>query len=191
MGMMGRRGMMTEEDDDDEDIPGGGMMGRMMGRGHKMGHGGKLLRHLAHLTQQLDLTDEQQIQVRSLVRPHMKKAIRARADIAVNRLDLHALLAAESVELSNVKELLQAIASEKADLHFAHITLKQEIGKLLTPEQQKKFRSMRRYMMRGDRGMMGPGGMRGRSGMMGRGGMQGQGSMKNPCGMTGSGTSKQ
>ena len=97
MGMMGRRGMMTEEGDDDEDIPGGGMMGRMMGRGHKMGHGGKFLRHLKRLTQQLDLTDEQQIQVRSLARSHMKKAIRSRADMAVNRLDLHALLEAETV----------------------------------------------------------------------------------------------
>jgi len=52
---------------------------------------------------------------------------------------------------------------KEADLRFAHITLMQEIGKLLTPEQQKKFRAMRGRMM------MGPGDMMSHGGMMGRG----------------------
>jgi hypothetical protein len=43
----------------------------------------------------------------------------------------------------------------------------QDIRKLLTPEQQQKFRLMQRHMM-GD-GMIDPGGMMGHGGMMGRG----------------------
>jgi len=154
MGTMGRRGMTADkaDEDDDDDAPWSGMMGRA----------GMGMRHLERLAQQLDLTDEQKAQVRSLLLAHMKDAIRARADINVKKLDLRELLEAETVDLGKVKALLQAIATQKVDLHLARITLGQEISKLLTPEQQKKFRSMRRHMMRGGRDMMGQGGMMGR-----------------------------
>ena len=178
--MMGRRGMMGRM----------GRMGRSGMMGHMRGmmrHGGMFLRHLERLTQQLDLTDEQETQVRSRVRTHMKDAIRVKADLEIKTIDLHNLLETEPMDLPKVKELLHAIASQKADLHFAHITLKQEIGKLLTPEQQKKFRSMRRHMMRGHDGMMGHGSMMGQEGMMRRRGMRGTGGMRNPCGMMGRG----
>lgn len=180
-GTMGRRGMTADEaDEDDEGAPWSGMMGR---RG-MMGRAGMGMRHLERLAQQLDLTDEQEARVRSLLLTHMKDAIRARADIDVKKLDLRELLQADTVDLAKVKALLQAIASQKVDLHLARITLGQEINKLLNPEQQQKFRSMRLHMMRGGRDMMGRGGMQGQGGMMGRGGM------KNPCGMTGRGAGK-
>ena len=180
-GMMGHRGgMMAEEGEEGEDIPGGmmDMMG-MMGRRGMMGHGHMMLRKLDRLAEQLNLTDEQQTQVRSLVRDHMKTAIQARADMATQRVDLIALLDAESVDLPKVKETLQSLASKQADLVFAHVELMDEIDKLLTPEQQQQFRTMRRQMMHGGgmMGMMGRGGMHGQGGMMGRGGMRGQGGM--------------
>ena len=46
--------------------------------------------------------------------------------------------------------------------------LMQDIRKLLTPEQQKQFKTMPGHMMGGG-GMMGRGGMMGHGGMMGRG----------------------
>jgi Spy/CpxP family protein refolding chaperone len=147
-----------------------GMMGR---RGGMMGHGHMLLRQLDRLAEQLNLTEEQQTQMRSLVRDHMKEAIRARADIAAQRVDLIALLDAEAVDLSKVKETLQSLASQQADLVFAHVTLMDEVNKLLTPEQQQQFRTVRRQMMHGGgmMGMMGRGGMHGHGRMMGQGGM--------------------
>ncbi len=165
-GMMGMRGH-------------GGMMGHMMGQGHMRGH--MFLQHLGRLTQQLDLTDEQETEVRSLVRTHMKDAIRAKADIDVNRLDLRDLLEAESPDLPKVKALLQTIAAQKAELHFAHITLMQDINTLLTPAQQEKFRTMRRPMMQDGSRMMGQGGM------MQQGHMRGPSGTRNPCGMMGRG----
>ena len=60
---------------------------------------------------------------------------------------------------------MQSIAGKEVDLRLAHMTLMQEISKLLTPEQRQKFRAMRENMM-------GPGGMRG---MMSSGGMMGRG----------------
>jgi Spy/CpxP family protein refolding chaperone len=171
-GMMGRRGgMMAEEDEEDEDgMPGGmmDMMGMMGRHGGMMGHGHMMLRKLDRLAEQLKLTQEQQTQIRSLARNHLKEAIQARADMAVQRVDLIALLDAESIDLPKVKETLQALASQRAGLVFAHIAVMDEINKLLTPEQQQQFRTMRRQMMHGG-GMMGHGGMHGQGGMMGRG----------------------
>ena len=65
------------------------------------------------------------------------------------------------MDLPKLKQQLQNMAMKEADLRLAHVTLMQEVNKLLTPEQHKKFRTMRERMM-GMGGMRGPGGMRGR-----------------------------
>jgi Spy/CpxP family protein refolding chaperone len=169
----------------------GGMMG-MMGRGGMMGHGHKMLRMLDRLTDQLDLTDQQETQIRTLVRNHMKQAVQARADIAAKRIDLQALLDADTPDLSKVKDTLQAIASRQADLRYDSIALMQEVKQLLTPEQQQQFRTLRRQMWHGRGAMMGYGGMYGGQGaMMGRGGRRGPGGMRNPCGTMGRGRGAQ
>lgn len=210
MGMMGGPGMMAtadEDEDDNEDMSPGGMMGvmggrgmqGMMGRGGMMGHGHMLLRKLDRLAEQLNLTPEQRTQIRALARTHMKEAIQTRADMAALRIDLSALLDAESVDVAKVKETLQSLAAQRANLAFAHVTLMQEINQLLTPEQQQQFRTLRRQMLHGGgmKGMMsrggmhGQGGMMGRRGMMGQGGMRGPGGMRNPCGMMGRGAGSQ
>ena len=143
-GMMGRRGMgmMAQEEDDEEESPQRGMLGR----------------HMERLAQQLELTDEQQAQIRALLRNHAKEAIRLRADIGVLAVDVRQLLDTDPVDLPKVKQLFQSMAVKEADLRVAHITLMQEINKLLTPDQQKQFRPMRERMG----GMMGHSGMRGR-----------------------------
>jgi len=165
--MMGRQGMgmaAQDEEDDEEASPQRGMMG-MMGRG------GMMRRHMERLAQQLELTDDQRMQVRTLLGNHAKEAIRLRADIGVMAVDLRQLLETDPVDLSKAKQLLQSIAGKEVDVRLAHMTLMQEISKLLTPEQRQKFRAMRENMMGpgGLRGMMGPSGMRGPGGMMGRG----------------------
>ena len=166
-GMMGRQGMgMTaqEEEDDEEASPQRGMMSRrgMMGMGGMMGPGSMMGRHMERLAQQLELTDEQQAQVRTLLRNHAKEAMRLRADIGMLAVDVQQLLDTDPVDLPKAKQLLQGMATKEADLRLAHVTLMQEVTKLLTPEQQKKFRTMRASMM-------GMGGMMSMGGMMGRG----------------------
>jgi Spy/CpxP family protein refolding chaperone len=138
-GMMGMGGMMAQEEDEEESPP-RGMMGR----------------HMERLAQQLELTDEQQAQIRALRRNHAKEAIRIKADIGVLAVDVRQLLDTDPVDLPKVKQLFQSMAAKEADLRVAHVTLTQEINKLLTPDQQKQFRPMRERM----------GGM---GGMMGRG----------------------
>ena len=195
-GGMGRRGMrghgMRMERDDDEPSRGRGMMGRMRGHGGMMrGHGG-MMGHVQHtlerLTQQLELSDEQQTQAQALLRTHAKDGIRLQADIETASIDLQQLLDAQPVDMARVKTMLQTIAGKEADLRFLHIAAMQDVRALLTPEQQKQFRAVWGGMM-GHGGKMHHKRMRGQRGMrkhgapMRHGGKHGSGRMMNPCGM--------
>lgn len=167
--MMARQGMTAQEEDDDEEMsPRSSMMGRrgMMGMGKMMGHGGMIHHHLERLAQQLELSEEQRTQMWSVLGNHAKEAIRLQADLGTLAIDLRQLLEADPVDLAKVKPLLQSIAGKEADLRLLHITAMQEMGKILTPEQRQKLRTIRRGMMShsgmmGMGGRMSPGGMRG------------------------------
>jgi Spy/CpxP family protein refolding chaperone len=98
--------------------------------------------HLQGRLQQLGLNESQQSTVQTLERTHAKEVIRLKAEIATMRVDLRQLLRTDPVDLSRVKPALQAIAAKEADLRLAHITLMQDIRQVLTPEQQKQFRSL-------------------------------------------------
>ena len=98
--------------------------------------------HLQERLQQLGLNESQQSTVQTLERTHAKEVIRLRAEIATMRVDLRQLLRTDPVDLSQVKPALQAIAAKEADLRLAHITLMQDIRQVLTPDQQKQFRSL-------------------------------------------------
>jgi Spy/CpxP family protein refolding chaperone len=102
---------------------------------------------MERLAQQLGLSDDQRTQVQSLQLNYAKEAVRTRADMAVTRIEIRQLLSADQPDLSRVKDKLQQIASKEAQLRFAHITMMQDIRKLLTPEQQQQWRAMRARRM--------------------------------------------
>jgi Spy/CpxP family protein refolding chaperone len=118
-----------------------------MAHGRWMGIGATGLRHMERLAQQLGLSDDQRTQVQSLQLNYAKEAIRTRADMAEAHVEVRQLLNADQPDLSQVKDKLQQIASKEAQLRFAHITMIQNIRKLLTPEQQKQWRAMRARKM--------------------------------------------
>jgi len=142
------------------------MMQHMRGM---MGQGMMIQRHHERVAQQLGLSDEQRTQAQTLLRNHAKEIIRLRAEIDTLAIDAQSLLEADPVDLPKVKQTLQAMATKEVDLRLVHITAMQDVRKLLTPEQQPKFRLLQRQMMMGDGGMMGAGGIIGHGGMMGRG----------------------
>jgi Spy/CpxP family protein refolding chaperone len=120
--------------------------------GMRGNRGMRLQYFLARLTQQLKLSDVQRAQVQTLLHTHARDVIRLRAEIDTMALDVPPLLETEPVDLAKVKQVVQSIAAKRADLQMARITLIQDIRKLLTPEQQQQFRTMRSHM-RGFRGM--------------------------------------
>jgi Spy/CpxP family protein refolding chaperone len=163
-GMMSRRGMVMrgqEEEGEDKEPAQRGRMGRgMRGPGSMMSRGGMMMQHFERLAQQLEFTDAQRAQAWTLFGNHAKDMVRLKAEIDTMAIDVRQLLETDPVDLSKGKQLLQAIAGKEADMRLSHLTAMQEIAKLLTPEQQQKFRAMRSRMM-GHGGMMG-------HGMMGR-----------------------
>ena len=98
--------------------------------------------HLQRMLQQLDLNEGQQNTVQTLLRTHAKERIRLRAEIDSMRVDLRQQLRADTVDLNSVKTALQTIAAKEVDLHMVHYPLLHDIRQVLTPEQQKKFRSL-------------------------------------------------
>ncbi|MGE3541250.1 MAG: Spy/CpxP family protein refolding chaperone [Candidatus Tectimicrobiota bacterium] len=133
----------THNDDDDDDDDDDRRTHRMRGHGRGMG-----LHHLGWLAQRLQLNDEQQTQLRTVMHNHAKEQIRLKAELATMKLDLHALLQAEPLDLGKVKPQFQAMAAKKVDLQMAHVTAMQEMRKILTPEQQKQFKALHGDRMR-------------------------------------------
>ena len=107
----------------------------------------RLQQHFEWLTQQLKLTDQQRIQVWTLLYNHAKEMIRLRAELATLRLDVPPLLEAEPVDLTKVKQQFLAIATKEADLQLAHVTAIQAIRQVLTPEQRQQFKTLHGRMM--------------------------------------------
>ena len=105
------------------------------------GRGARFGDHLQQSLQQLGLNESQQNTVQTLLRTHAKERIRLQAEIDTMRVDLRQLLHTEPVDLTRVKQALQAIAAKAVDLRLAHITVMQEIRQVLTPEQQKQLRT--------------------------------------------------
>jgi Spy/CpxP family protein refolding chaperone len=120
---------------------------RMQSNHHRMGREAAELSHMERLVQHLGLSDEQRRQVRPLLLNYAKEAIRDRADIAETRLEIRQQLSVNQPDLSKVKDMLQNIANKKAQLRFARITMMQDIGKFLTPEQQEQWRAMHAHRM--------------------------------------------
>ena len=69
--------------------------------------GGMTARHMARLAQQLELTAEQQAQIRMLLRNHAKETIRLRADIGMLMVDIQQVLDTDPVDLPKAKGLVE------------------------------------------------------------------------------------
>lgn len=140
--------------------PGGmgmGMHGGMgmhdrMGMGHGMGMG----RAFAGL----DLTEAQRAKMADLHERQERKAIQARADLQIARLDLRKLMHADSPSATAINAQIDRLARMRADMQKSHVATFLEARSLLTPDQLKKLRE-------GGPGAMG--GMGGRRMMLHRG----------------------
>ncbi len=115
---------------------------RRGGMGMGMGMGPMMLR-------ELDLTEAQRAKVEDIHERTMKRAIQARADVQLARLDLGRLLRAERPDARAIDAQIDRIATLRAGIAKAHVGALLEVRGLLTPEQQKKLQELRR---------MGPGG---------------------------------
>jgi Spy/CpxP family protein refolding chaperone len=89
--------------------------------------------------EKLDLTSEQVKNLERLRKDFEKQSIRKDADIRVAKLDLHALLDAQPVDMTEVEAKVREIERLRADLRFGRIRAAQEAKEQLTVEQRQKL----------------------------------------------------
>jgi Spy/CpxP family protein refolding chaperone len=157
---------------------GRGMKGQgMMGMGmQRMGLMGMLHRWGSYLfTQkhQLGLTLTQLDKIESILNSHIKYAIRKNADRKILLIEIQELLVKDKVNLNEVEGKLKAMEALNTDMKMEGIRTLEQALAILTPEQQKKAKTLFKEatLIRARR--MAP--MKGKA--MGQGGMMGQGSM--------------
>ena len=133
-----------------------GMMGRS-GRHHGRRMGSGFPRsggpgHFIRMAEHLELTDKQIEDLKALRRNHEKSAIEMRAEIALARVDMKALVDQESIDFGKIKAKVSQIADMHKKMGLARWTLMEKSHDLLTAEQLEKAKTLRK---RGSGSMMG------------------------------------
>lgn len=143
-GMMGQgmRGMM-----------GSGMMGDpACGVLHQFGGPGVYSKWAG----QLDLSEDQQRQLESIWTSHLKVVIQKRAALQIVQLELKEALGKDAPDYDGAKSRIERINDLREEIALDHLSAIQKARKVLTPEQLKKFKSLRRIPIGGGPGMRPP-----------------------------------
>lgn len=118
-------------------------MGAGMGRGPGRGMG--LHRGMGFgpgMFARLDLTDAQREKLADLHERQQRKAIQARADMQIARLDLHKLMQADAPSATAIHAQIDKVTKLQSDMRKSHVSTFLEARGLLTPEQQKQLKAM-------------------------------------------------
>jgi Spy/CpxP family protein refolding chaperone len=108
------------------------------------------------MMQKLNLTEEQQAQIRKLRVDFQKKEIQNEAKIKLARLDLGQMVQADKPDRSSIEKAIRDISSLQTDTKIARVDQMLAIRNILTPDQLKTWKEQRmnrRAMMRGRMGM--------------------------------------
>jgi periplasmic protein CpxP/Spy len=153
--------------------------GKMMHGGHDQEDhhdpGGHYLKHLLKHAKEFELTQEQVSKLKAIQLDFKRSEARLEADVKVAKLELHALLDEEQVDLKAIQAKVEQLKKSEGACLFDAIKSKRMAMALLTPDQREKDRAHREHMKSKSEGQHGGamGGM-GHGGMMsGRGGMGG------------------
>lgn len=145
-------------------------------------HSGHYLKHLLKHAKEIELTQDQITKLKAIQLDFKRSEARLEADAKVAKLELHALLEDEQVDLNAIKAKVEQLKKAEAACLFERIKSKRTAMALLTPDQREKDRAHREQMKSknegqhgGGMGGMGRGGMMGGMGGMGGGGMSGGG----------------
>lgn len=99
------------------------------------------------LREKLGITDAQAEQLRALVREAAKFRIRHHADMALKRMELEELLAAETPDRALIEKKLREISDLQYALLKSQTDSRLALQGVLTPEQRTKLRSLLRERM--------------------------------------------
>lgn len=101
---------------------------------------------MAKWAKALDLTADQQSQIKALVQAERQSTAPLRKQLAEGRKNLRQALQPATFDEAAARSLLASQAGVRADLVIAHAKLRQQIFALLTPAQQQEAAKLRGLM---------------------------------------------
>ena len=123
--------------------------GEMRGRwAHERGERGERGRHFSlarllsdpEIQQKVGITADQVAKIRQEESSFRKTEIRQRADVAVQRIDLRDLLAAQTPDRTAIDAKLQQISAAQLAMEKARVDFRLNMKQALTPDQREKLR---------------------------------------------------
>jgi len=111
-------------------------------------------RHFDRLAEVLDLTAEQQEQIKSIRAAEREKDAPLRQQLREEREKMRALIASHPFDEAAVRSLAAGQAETRTELIVSHARVRNQIDALLTPEQREKAKNLRSHMK--ERGHQGP-----------------------------------
>jgi Spy/CpxP family protein refolding chaperone len=116
----------------------------------------------------LGLDEKQKETVMAIHLKTKKEMVRKKADVEVAQIELKELLGKDPVDLQAAEAKVKQIEALKTDMKMTHIRTREEVKKVLTPEQKKKFAALHHGCMECGEGAGGMGcGMHEMKGMKG------------------------
>lgn len=89
---------------------------------------------------ELELSDKQVTDLKSIKMDFQKGKIRKEADLKIAELELKGLMHDDDAPIKNIEAKLKAAAKLKTDMKLSHIKAFREAKALLTPEQMEKMK---------------------------------------------------
>lgn len=89
----------------------------------------------------LNLTDDQKAKIEDLQLTHQKAMLPLRTELQSKMTSLRLLQTEEKPDLKKIDQLIDDAQTLRSKMQKARVRHQQEIRKILTPEQQKKFDS--------------------------------------------------
>lgn len=124
------------------------------------GQQGLELKDLDRLSKQLELSPEQESQLRELLFESGKAKLTRQGKVKVLEFTLQAMLMEEQPNLRELREIHEEMSRERAALGWERLETQLKLKGILTPEQQRKLRTRPRRGPRGrqpgDRRLSGP-----------------------------------
>ena len=108
------------------------------------GFGGDHFAKMKAMKEKLNLSDEQEQQLKDIRRAYAKKFINYRADIQLMRLELSEITDADKPDRKAVEAKMKQIADIQLQQKMALYDMGQEIKSVLTPEQYETWKDMRK-----------------------------------------------
>jgi Spy/CpxP family protein refolding chaperone len=125
------------------------------GKGLAVRSPARILTVLRAKQKELKITDSQLDKIKNIAFSFQEKMIRMRSDSSLQRLEMRKLFQdRENLDYDKIKAALSKVSSVRHDMVIKSLKIREEIGKILTPEQREALKSMRKDRLEDGRALL-------------------------------------